>query len=446
MKRKIRLLIYLILSLQGLVKAQNTGVTFNLSSGPTNGTYIARDYIKLTAVFQSGSNFSAKVDEKMVFDLGPSGYLGSESQPPSSINTSGVVGCTTGSPNVSATGGASYSLPIFTSPGTADVQPSISIVYNSQGGNGLLGKSWDIAGLSAITRVPQTVYTDGQAGGVNLDANDRFAMDGNRLLGLVGAYGNQGTTYETQTMTFSKIETPVYSASYYFKVSTKDGKIMEYGNSADSRAVALGSTAPYMWRVNKISDSNGNFMTFTYRNENGESVIDQIDYTGNANAGLANYNKLIFNYERRDDKNTVYIGNASIAQTLILRQVKSICEGKTVRTYNFDYTQNGFKETHLNKITETGSDGKSLNPTVINWGAATILYDNFHDTNFFEQKKLYPGDFNGDGRTDYFVTPAIYTRDLNSSDQWQLYITNSDGKSFTLADQGYLLDNFNGRN
>jgi RHS repeat-associated protein len=445
MKIKIGLMMWLFYSLTNLVDAQNTAISFNLNATQTTGTYTARDYIKLMPGFTSSGNFSAQINEKLVYDLGSSGYFNSEIQPPASVNTNSPVGCTIGSPSVTATGGATYSLPIFASLGTGGMQPSISIVYNSQGGNGVLGRSWDIAGLSAITRVPQTVYTDGKGGGVNLDADDRFALDGNRLLKLVGNYGELGTTYETETMTFSKIETLAFGSSFYFKVSTKDGKIIEYGNSDNSRAVAAGSSVPYMWRISKITDANGNFMTFTYRNENGESVIDNIDYTGNVNAGLQTYNQLQFAYVRRDDKNTVHIANAEIDQTLLLRQVKSVCEGKMARTYNFDYTKSNFDETHLNKITETGSDGKALNPTIINWGEPLVQpYNDKDDTNFFGDKWLYSGDFNGDGRTDYFTIPRISGRDYNSTDQWQLYTTNQGGQSFHMECQGYLTDGFKG--
>jgi hypothetical protein len=55
--------------------------------------------------------------------------------------------------------------PFNISPGTAGVEPKISIVYNSQAGNGLLGLGWDLGGLSAIVRVPLDYFNDGISGG-----------------------------------------------------------------------------------------------------------------------------------------------------------------------------------------------------------------------------------------------------------------------------------------
>lgn len=84
---------------------------------------------------------------------------------------------------VSDTGAAQIGIPIVVSPGTAGMQPKLSINYSSQGGNGPLGVGFSLSGLSTISRVGRTVAQDGVKGGVNFDANDRYALDGQRLAG-----------------------------------------------------------------------------------------------------------------------------------------------------------------------------------------------------------------------------------------------------------------------
>lgn len=71
-------------------------------------------------------------------------------------------------------------MPIVVTPGTAGMQPKLSINYSSQGGNGPLGVGFSLSGLSTISRVGRTVAQDGVKGGVNFDANDRFVLDGQK--------------------------------------------------------------------------------------------------------------------------------------------------------------------------------------------------------------------------------------------------------------------------
>ena len=115
------------------------------------------------------------------------------------------VGSTAGSFRVSESGAATYSVPISTPPGTAGMKPSLSLNYSSQGGNGILGMGWSLGGLSAIHRCPKTLVQDGVVGGVNFDTNDRFCLDGQRLVAITGAYGAPNTEYRTESESYSRI-------------------------------------------------------------------------------------------------------------------------------------------------------------------------------------------------------------------------------------------------
>ena len=53
-----------------------------------------------------------------------------------------VVGAIGGTVDVTALGGASYTIPIQIPEGMGGIHPNLSIVYNSQSGNGLLGWGW----------------------------------------------------------------------------------------------------------------------------------------------------------------------------------------------------------------------------------------------------------------------------------------------------------------
>ena len=116
-----------------------------------------------------------------------------------------AVGATPGSFKVNETGAATYTIPITVPPGTAGMAPTLSLNYNSQSGNGPLGVGWSLGGLSAITRCPASIVQDGFKGGINYDGNDRFCLDGQRLVLVAGSYGADGAEYRTETESYTRV-------------------------------------------------------------------------------------------------------------------------------------------------------------------------------------------------------------------------------------------------
>ena len=79
------------------------------------------------------------------------------------VNTALPVGSFTGASTVSQ-GIANYTIPIQIPAGTNNVVPQFSIVYQSQGSDGLLGNGWKLTGLSLISRNLKSFYHDGFVG------------------------------------------------------------------------------------------------------------------------------------------------------------------------------------------------------------------------------------------------------------------------------------------
>lgn len=217
--------------------------------------------------------------------------------------TISVYGSTVGEANVTPSGAASYIIPIHTPRGVNGFQPNISIIYNSQSGNGILGYGWNISGLSSISRVPSTIYFDGITEGVNLNRMDKLALDGNRLICI----NADSTEFKTELENFSKIIGGKSDVSYYwFEVKTKDGSTNYYGTTEDSRLRPLGNwSQPLAWYLSKSTDPNGNSINYFYTNQNGEIYIDRIEYANNS---------IQFIYEDRPDKNVTYFAGASVSQ------------------------------------------------------------------------------------------------------------------------------------
>ena len=102
---------------------------------------------------------------------------------------------TPGSLQVDPQGSASYTVPIQITPGTAGMVPVIALQYRSGAGNGLVGNSWGIRGLNAITRCGRSIDRDGISAGVHFDATDKFCMDGSVLVAISGVDADRILTH-----------------------------------------------------------------------------------------------------------------------------------------------------------------------------------------------------------------------------------------------------------
>jgi RHS repeat-associated protein len=282
-----------------------------------------------------------------------------------------AVGLTTGSLSVDKSGALTYSVPIWISPGTAGMQPQVALNYSSQAGSGIAGYGWSVGGVSAISRGPQTRATDGQIRPANFTSNDRYYLDGQRLIAISGADGAVNTEYRTENDSFTKVisyGSAGLNGPAYFKAWTKAGLIIEFGNTSDSRVDAeprygeSTSRGGISWSVSKISDTAGNYMTFTYTWDatNREQTLARIDYTGNANNGTLPYAKIEFVYETRPDSRRAYVLGSRVGATQRLQQIKSSSPSGVAKVYTLAYTQQPVSNwSVLGSITE--SDGGTGN-------------------------------------------------------------------------------------
>ena len=311
---------------------------------------------------------------------------------------------------VSPTGAATYSIPIALPPGTAGMVPSLSVTYSSQNGNGLLGVGWALEGLVSISRCPRTIAQDGVRGTIAYDANDRFCLDGQRLVAISGAYGANGTEYRTEIESFVKVTSFASAGNgpQWFQVRTKAGQVLEFGNTADSRPLVQGTATVRSWAVNKVADTKGNYFAVTYVNDavNGQLYPSRIDYTGNAGAGLAPYNSVRFLYNTaRPDAVPAYHAGALFKTTVLLTKVQSFTGETLVSDYRFTYGQGtNTGRSQLTSITLCDASATCLPATTLAWqnGTATptVIGNPGGADGVFVGRRIYPGDFNGDGRTD----------------------------------------------
>ncbi|MDR7097829.1 RHS repeat-associated protein [Lysobacter niabensis] len=356
---------------------------------------------------------------------------------------------------VDETGAATYSIPLFTVPGTAGVVPSLALKYSSQGGYGAEGKGWAIAGLSSITRCRATreagdfivngIPTDGSPAPINFTNSDRYCLDGQRL---IPAQSNSGGCPSAGGMTVANLRTEIESfqrvCAYtpsggtsgpaFFTVERPDGSISWYGdrdnNSTRNRDDGyFNSTTPgkeafaLSWAQTRFQDSTGNYIDFLYIKNpsgagNGEQLISRVRYTGKtvlpgqSGSALAPFAEVVFNYVTRPEAQwgKGYQSGGLLVQSQRLASVSSSADGMQVRHYQLSYgiTASGSGLETLTSIQECRDSSLSvcLPPTTFNWSTARNEFiagptwnpDVFGSTTKFNGYKL--GDIDGDGRQD----------------------------------------------
>ncbi|NII25714.1 hypothetical protein HB364_11510 [Pseudoflavitalea sp. X16] len=338
------------------------------------------------------------------------------------IDVSKPVGTVGGMAGTTAAGGATYRIPVYTPPGTNGLQPAINIVYNSHAGNGVVGYGWNITGLPVISRTGRNLYYNGLVSPVSYTSTDAFMLDGTRLNPISGSNGANGTTYAGDAESFSRVTSYTSGSANnpdWFRVTAKDGTIMEFGNTPDARILTENNNNVMFWRLNKIIDINGNYITFKYENGFRESRIDEVSYTGNSNTGLQPYNKIKFSYGQRTDVATTYEGGSSVVLKHLLTGISIKHDADAVKTYQFNYGFDNVKSM-LKEVVELGSDGAALNSTIFLYGDQPQNLSVSTTSALQGGFDFFAGDFNADGKTDLLAANLYYDQGVKYHSQYEI--------------------------
>jgi len=312
---------------------------------------------------------------------------------------------------VDAGGQATIRIPLELPPGVAGMTPKLELSYGSSQGNGIMGVGWSCNGMSAIARIKATYASDGFNGAVRYDSNDRYSLDGQRLIVVEGEYGKPGTVYYTELQNWSYVK----EIDGGFSVVKKDGETLEYGTTLDSRIVAAGTDHARIWALHSVSDRNGNRIEYFYKQgespeDPGAYYPDRIVYTVRDDMQPARF--VQFHYEPRPDTVVSYVGGFPVILSKRLSEITTsltMTDGiERIRSYQIHYeTSNA---TQLSRVVSIGVSGAASQQTP-DYVAATILWSDTAQpglqtngpTSSLNQPgapQLLPMDVSGSGRTD----------------------------------------------
>jgi RHS repeat-associated protein len=300
------------------------------------------------------------------------------------------VGALKGQFSVTEQGTPEYTVPIEVPPGRAGMEPALSLKYSASRLNADVGVGWRLEGLSKITRCPRTYALDGYSRPIRNDKQDKFCIDGKRLESVSGDYGESDTQYRTLIDSFAKVVSyrdsdnglqlddwvgvervfrPAQGPDY-FRVWTKDGRILTYGRTLDSLVLGRDGVR-YTWLLNRVEDRAGNTIVVTYENADFTAGLPShlsarfhgvvrpaaIAYTGHGDT--VGNREVRFFYETRTDPQIGFVqGGVASNSTERLARVVTYVAGTPVKNYRLQYGEG--ISSQVQKIFECAGEGESI--------------------------------------------------------------------------------------
>lgn len=364
------------------------------------------------------------------------------------INTSKEIRVIEGGVNATPLGAASYSIPIVLPDGINSMQPKLSIEYNSLSGSGLLGKGWNLNGVSSISRNQKTFFIDGITSPVEFKKTDALSIDGNRLIEVNGSY-------KTEIEDYSEI-IPVgsfagsMSSPESFIVKTKDGITMEYGNTIDSRILSKDSKNIISWKLNKVYDVYGNYVVYEYdnysiQNRLTQNEIKEIKYVSNDKMGVSPFFSIKFSYSFRDDNQISFVSGTRLNNILLLNSIKiETNKSELFREYTFDYGYDGIAS-FLNEVKLALPENSEVNSTLFKYGdVGTNKIENLFNLGCGWQEDNFIGDFNGDGYSDIITIDYRAVNVIKYCNSFKVFIYEPNAttaQKYKLRQTGYFKAN-----
>ena len=327
-------------------------------------------------------------------------------------------------PNAGPMGDASFSLELGIPSGRRGMQPQISVSYSSGGGNGIMGRGFDVNYGSAVTidtRNGLQRYEKQYDASFPKDTSnlDTYILDGTVL--EIQSYENKGNniydiTYRPQKeSSFSRIKRyGAGSVDDWWEVTDKSGTKRIYAQ--DSSSCVGGGQRTFTWNLTKVEDVHGNNIIYAYEKKDGYVYPSEILYTGyNGNKG--NY-CVKFHYDddgepTREDVRIDARSGETVRCSRLLTGITTHYYGKAtpkgteirydsnkaIRSYKFTYTEGLAREKMLTSLTVKNNADESY--------SYTFGYEEFAKDD--------------DGNTVYYAKPVL----------WQngMFLGESGGKS-----------------
>lgn len=357
------------------------------------------------------------------------------------------------------TGALIAEIPIVVPPARRGMQPELSLAYDSDSHVGLAGMGWTIRGLSAIDRCARTVAIDGpgNAEEVRLDGSDAFCLDGQRLIGIAGSYGEPGAVYRTETDDFSRISShgdpsDAFLGPTRFERELPNGQTLTYAAVLAARPVfgtdrtgqlplAVRQDAiRFRWALSQVRDGYGNTIHFDYSqsvdpldDQAVEFLPSRITYTGRVGSPDRGNREVRFSFKAGSDRVDRFVAGVHLRQTRRLDRIDLLAPDESgaaalVGTYRLTYRNDSITgRSLLSAVTLCDAADACLPATTIDWSLGDFDVDTV-TTGLGAPNAVGLADVNGDGRDDLLYQPPQPTPPMVGRMEWLRRL--SDGSTF----------------
>ena len=339
-------------------------------------------------------------------------------------------------------GALNYSYPLTLPPGRNKLTPGLSLNYSSQPGANVntFGYGWS-ASIPSITRINKT-GTDALYG------QDYYysSLDGELASSSPGVYGPIAETGNFNKYVFS-------TSTNSWKVTDKFGNVYTFGSTTSSRLDNPGnSNQIYQWMLDKVTDTNSNYIKYAYYKDEGEIYPNQVIYTGNGTTDGPF--EVDFLRTSRNDAATSSQPGFPIHSNYLTNEVDVKVSGTWVRKYLLGFTTgDNQSRSLLNSITEEGQDDVggtiTLPPVSFSYQASNpgwVATSTWNAPAFFADYQSTTGDVgtriadvNGDG------LPDIVQGYTNASNQQTLGAWINTGSGWVASSTWNPPSSFNNR-
>lgn len=277
-------------------------------------------------------------------------------------------------------GAGTYTYELEVPKGTNNLQPSLTISYNSQAMKqrpSILGAGWAL---------PQNYVTRDINSTPSNASDDMFKIILNGASYDLVFDGSDGF-YHTETETFARIENLTNNSNTYgtyWTVALKDGTKLRFGHNNDSELASnMGYGHVIKWSLDQIEDTHGNRIFYSYLedpylSDKGTAYPYRITYNNDEKRVIE------FAYEDPDrpDYRLAYEQGNRIDERRRIKDISIFFDNSLVRRYSlrFENLNNGNSISSLSGLAYFGSDNISLlhNMTFGYYRPATEYYNSTH--------------------------------------------------------------------